>query len=62
MDMLAPGIHLFIVLFTLNIVMIGKCDQCGMENVEVLSVKKANSEEKTTLCNQCRPPDGAYGY
>jgi hypothetical protein len=42
--------------------MIGKCDQCGMDNVEVMSIKKANSEEQTTLCNQCRPADGAYAY
>jgi hypothetical protein len=42
--------------------MIGKCDQCGMENVEVMSIKKENSDEKITLCNQCRPVDGAYAY
>ncbi len=42
--------------------MIGRCDQCGMENVEVMPVKKENSEEQITLCNQCRPVDGAYAY
>jgi hypothetical protein len=42
--------------------MIGKCDECGMENVEVKYVKKANSDEKVALCNQCRPADGAYAY
>lgn len=42
--------------------MIGKCGRCGMENVEVMSIKKANSEEQITLCNQCRPTDGAYAY
>jgi hypothetical protein len=42
--------------------MIGKCEQCGMENVEVMSIKKENSDEKITLCNQCRPVDGAYAY
>lgn len=41
----------------------GKCDECGMENVEVTSVKKPNSDkQQITLCNQCRPPDGAYAY
>lgn len=39
--------------------MIGRCDECGMENVEVMSITK-NKGEKTTLCNQCRPADGAY--
>jgi hypothetical protein len=42
--------------------MIGKCDECGMENVEVMSVKQANSNKEITLCNQCRPADGAYAY
>ena len=42
--------------------MLGKCDKCEMENVEVKSIKKENSEEQITLCNQCRPADGAYGY
>ena len=42
--------------------MIGKCDERGMENVEVMSIKKENSDEQTTLCNQCRPVDGAYAY
>jgi len=43
-------------------VMKGRCDECGMEDVEVLSIKKDNKGEKTTLCNQCRPADGAYAY
>jgi len=42
--------------------MIGKCDQCGMERVEVRHMKKSNSQEEQTLCNQCRPVDGAYAY
>jgi transcription elongation factor Elf1 len=42
--------------------MIGKCDRCGLENVEVMSIKKQNSQEQITLCNQCRPADGAYEY
>ena len=40
----------------------GKCDRCGMEDVEVMSLKKANSDGQITLCNQCRPEDGAYAY
>jgi hypothetical protein len=40
----------------------GKCDECGMENVEVTSIKKADSDRQVTLCNQCRPADGAYAY
>lgn len=43
-------------------IMIGKCDECGMENVEVKSIKKPNSNKEITLCNQCRPADGAYAY
>ncbi|CAN5812513.1 hypothetical protein BH23THE1_BH23THE1_14450 [soil metagenome] len=40
----------------------GRCDECGMENVEVKSITKNNKVEKITLCNQCRPADGAYAY
>jgi len=40
----------------------GKCDECGLADVEVMSIKKENSDEKVTLCNQCRPVDGAYAY
>lgn len=40
----------------------GRCDECGMENVEVMSIKKNNKDEKITLFNQCRPADGAYAY
>ena len=40
--------------------MIGKCQSCGMSNVEV-TLSKENGKEKQ-LCNQCRCPDGAYGY
>jgi hypothetical protein len=40
----------------------GKCDECGMENVEVMSIKKTNSNKEIVLCNQCRPADGAYAY
>jgi hypothetical protein len=42
--------------------MIGKCEECGMENVEVMSIKKTNSGKEIVLCNQCRPADGAYAY
>lgn len=40
--------------------MIGKCDQCGMDNVEVMSID--NSTKRQNLCNQCRPADGSYAY
>ena len=40
----------------------GRCEECGMENVEVMSIKRNNEGEKITLCNQCRPADGAYAY
>ncbi len=42
--------------------MIGKCDRCGMNNVEVMSIKNPRSGGRENLCNQCRPADGAYGY
>jgi len=42
--------------------MIGKCDNCGLENVEIMSIRKENSSDKLSLCNQCRPADGTYGY
>ena len=41
--------------------MIGTCNKCGMTNVEVKAVKLENTKE-ITLCNQCRPADGAYAY
>lgn len=41
--------------------MIGKCDQCGLENVEITVVKSSRNKE-LKLCNQCKPTDGAYGY
>ncbi|HXT84481.1 MAG TPA: hypothetical protein VN704_09175 [Verrucomicrobiae bacterium] len=40
----------------------GKCEDCGMDNVEVMPVKLKNSEKQRNLCNQCRSPDGAYAY
>ncbi len=40
----------------------GRCDECSMENVEVMSITKNNKGEKITLYNQCRPADGAYAY
>lgn len=43
-------------------IMRGRCEECGMENVEVMSITKDNKDEKITLCNQCRPADGAYAY
>ena len=42
--------------------MIGKCDNCGLENVEIMSIRKGDYINKLNLCNQCRPADGAYGY
>lgn len=41
--------------------LIGRCDQCGLTNVEVKSIKIENNKIRT-LCNQCRPADGAYAY
>ena len=55
-------IHIILAIIYHVLVMIGKCHRCGIENVEVMSIKKANSEEQITLCNQCRPADGAYAY
>ncbi len=40
----------------------GKCEDCGMDDVEVMTVKLRNSDKEKTLCNQCRAPDGAYAY
>lgn len=51
-----------VLVLTIYSIMIGKCDECGMENVEVKSIKKPNSNKEITLCNQCRPADGAYAY
>jgi hypothetical protein len=45
-----------------DIFMKGRCEECGLENVEVMKVSKEGSNEKATLCNQCRPADGAYAY
>jgi len=44
--------------------MIGKCDNCGLENVELMSVnvRTGDSQDRQNLCNQCRPADGAYAY
>lgn len=42
--------------------MIGKCEDCGMDNVEIMVVTKKDTNEKVRLCNQCRPADGAYAY
>lgn len=42
--------------------MIGKCDRCGMDKVEIMSVESPNSKKKENLCNQCRPVDGSYAY
>jgi protein-arginine kinase activator protein McsA len=41
--------------------MLGKCDNCGLENVEVTTINR-DSHKQVKLCNQCRTPDGAYGY
>ena len=51
---------LFILYFLNNYKMIGKCESCGTSDVEV-TISKENGKEKQ-ICNQCRPPDGAYGY
>ena len=40
----------------------GKCEQCGLTDVEVMAVKVENNGTTKTLCNQCRPADGAYAY
>jgi hypothetical protein len=43
--------------------MIGKCEQCGMTDVEVKTIKIGEEDGKLrTLCNQCRPAGGAYAY
>ncbi|VFJ14986.1 conserved protein of unknown function [Candidatus Nitrosocosmicus franklandus] len=42
--------------------MIGKCDDCGMEDVEIMIVTRKATNQKIKLCNQCRPADGAYAY
>jgi hypothetical protein len=42
--------------------MIGKCDRCGMTNVQIMSVKSEDGKNEIKLCNQCRPADGAYAY
>jgi hypothetical protein len=41
--------------------MIGKCESCGMSDIEVKTIRIEGNKEKT-LCNQCRPADGAYAY
>jgi hypothetical protein len=41
--------------------LIDKCDQCGLENVEVTIIKSDRNKD-LKLCNQCKPTDGAYGY
>jgi hypothetical protein len=33
-------------------IMKGRCDECGMENIEVISIKKNNKGEKTTWNSQ----------
>jgi hypothetical protein len=47
--------------YIVSVNMIGKCDQCGLENVEV-SMVKSDQNKDLKLCNQCKPTDGAYGY
>jgi hypothetical protein len=42
--------------------MLGKCEQCGMTDVEVKTIKIGKNGEVRTLCNQCRPVGGAYAY
>jgi|GEM_PF-933209 len=41
---------------------LGTCDQCGMANVEVKTIHNGENGKTLTLCNQCRPADGAYAY
>lgn len=38
----------------------GKCESCGLTDVEVTEVTKDGRTK--VLCNQCRPADGAYAY
>lgn len=45
-----------------KISMIGKCDDCGIDNVEIMVITKEDNDQKVKLCNQCRPADGAYAY
>lgn len=47
--------------YIVSVNMIGKCDQCGLENVEI-SMVKSDRNKDLKLCNQCKPTDGAYGY
>jgi hypothetical protein len=42
--------------------MIGRCEQCGMTDVEVKTIRIGKNDKTRTLCNQCRPADGAYAY
>jgi hypothetical protein len=39
----------------------GKCESCGMEDVDIQPYK-AKNEVLRNICNQCRPADGAYAY
>ena len=34
-----------------DIFMKGRCEECGLENVEVMKVSKEGSNEKASLCN-----------
>ena len=45
-----------------RILMFGKCDDCGLDNVEIMVITKKDTNHKVKLCNQCRPADGAYAY
>ena len=47
--------------YIVSVNMIGKCDQCGLENVEI-SMVKSDRNKDLKLCNQCKPTDGVYGY
>ena len=39
----------------------GKCDSCGLEDVEIQPYKGKDHISRN-VCNQCRPADGAYAY
>jgi hypothetical protein len=53
--------HLCLIGCSCSMRMIGRCEQCGMVDVEVKTTRTENNRTRT-LCNQCRPADGAYAY
>jgi hypothetical protein len=53
--------HLCVIECMRSMQLLGKCEQCGLVNVEVREIRMENNRTRT-LCNQCRPADGAYAY